>query len=451
MSETTSLKYYNESDIQSIADTIRDMTGSTSTLKVSDMSNFLQNTELKDRRVPVINRCEYVKYFDDISPYRNGVIDSTDNTKLSTNHTNFPLLSYEDGTDYSCFQFCGWFSNEACTTSINLNVISGAAYARFVPIDFFRTSVIFEEKEDDGTVEDPKIGVMKSMYAIRDLQLSTVGTVFKKLGTDNERINKSSTVYQRVNSVVHTTLATYAQYYLEYCNCFKSFNLTGVPKSQYDLAVKFTPYIVTRDGTEMRGIPNIISGNNYNDKIILLPLVINFADDITITSFSMDVSYDSTLFTFEGFEDTCPEFVVNSQNKSNGVITISGTASSEFSCKLKTITFIKLKLIIQTSSQGITKPIPDLVSIRILNQVWNNQDAIVHVNAPDLFVRSIRYAVDLADSNTSNTTANNTESTNTTSSAKVRKKNTNELIVTNFNEDIVDTIDFSELIQEEDN
>lgn len=425
--------YHNPEHINKIADVTRKLTGTTRKLKVQEMGNFLENTELKERKVPVVNGCMYVKYFDDITPYRNGTL-SEDGSTLTTNHTLFPLLTYEDGTDYQNFHFFGWFKDEECTQPVDNKVLDGSAYAKFLILEFLHTNMhaLFLSKDGADTT------VLRNIFPIHDLQLSSVGFYMKR--GENEKLATSTSVntalYMEIFNTpkLHTVIA---RQYFEHAANLYSYSLTGVPVDAYDSETTVACYIKTRDNTEMRGIPCCMSTNDSINNIMKLPVVVNA--DHAITSFSIDVSFDSTAYTFEGISNQHEDLNnVEFTDNGFGVIHISGEFSSEFNCILKSILSIKLKVIDASK-------IPDICTAKITNQSYLCNDKVVSMNIPDLFCRQIRYTYNKENETESiDTTATQSE---TNATAKTRRKSTGILEINNATDDIEDVIDFSETVQ----
>lgn len=184
------LRYYNEADIQRIADSARELLGTQSKFKVAELENALL---MSKKSVPINCYGIYSKYFDNISPYRNG-IQASDGSWTSY-HTNYPTLTYEDGYDYQEYIFYGWYTDAMCTQRLNADKYSGGAYAKFVSNKNIAITFIsspYTPLNENGSAD------LRLAFPLPDLDLSAVGVYYSYNGSAYT-FNWSSTAVKAIS------------------------------------------------------------------------------------------------------------------------------------------------------------------------------------------------------------------------------------------------------------
>lgn len=393
------LRYYDEDDIQKIADSTRNLIGSESKLKVSQIGDYLITKELKDKRVPVNSKGFYIKYFTDISPYRNGVISSDDSTTLSSNHTLYPKLSYEDGYDYQKYIFFGWYTDKNCTSNqISKVAFTGGAYAKFVPIDLFTGHIYADEITDVDPSE--KIN-LTCVFGVPDEYFSGATLKFRLGGYDRtQRSGDLSTkVYDRVISK-NSTYRICAEELNEHAKYVFVWMLTNVASVNYNLPVVINICILLSDGTELILQSYSSSTNEIFNNIVHVPIVMNSVYPINQGKF--DVQFNPNIFTYHDYDNclTTDNLIIDTSDVSNGILHISFNFNEETTLT-ESITNLKF-----TSNDTI----PEYNIFRLSNQEFWNKSGQVFMHLEDAVYRrkEPRYVGDVASFSLNNIDISNT-------------------------------------------
>lgn len=263
------LRYYDEADIQKIADSCRYLIGSERKLKTSEMGDCLVNIELRNRKVPVDSNGYYIKYYADITPYRNGTVRGS---SLTSDHTNFPKLTYEDGVDYQNYLFVGWFTSSNVTgssNSVSHTTVPGGAYAKFINREYNRTQFY--------TVLDANgLHKIRMMNYLTDLDLNKI--IFKMKTASFSNSERETVLTSAYSALVYKDDVSlmYPKKYLINTNYGVAYNLHNIPDSALGAFMINRVDYRTMDGTIVRGFTEAtIIEHSLDFKGITIPLIIN--------------------------------------------------------------------------------------------------------------------------------------------------------------------------------
>ena len=180
-------------------------------------------------------------YYEDISAYRN------------------PNVAPEAPTGYV---FGGWYADAEYTEWLGTDVTSGNAWAKFLEDDVLSAKP--QIKLDNGALPTDSTS-LRVATTVDSLLYRRVSFFIEKQQSDGtysgNEFNTATTdengrmVYEKLyaigsNSETITYKPTAFSWQSDY---FKTFTLTGIPSSDYDVVIKVTPYWITMDGTLVRG------------------------------------------------------------------------------------------------------------------------------------------------------------------------------------------------------
>jgi len=286
------LRYYDEDDIQKIADSCRYLIGSERRLKTSEMGDFLKNHEIKTRKVNSDYKNIYYKYYDDISPYRQ-------HKDTNGYYVDYPSLTYEDGSDYNQYIFAGWFHTKNSTTTTILNATtSGPAYAKFIPASLLSSKV----QLGTGTTMDSAFAPIRILSCILDLALA-------KLACSLKIENEESVIYTSTNIYVGLYAGANYKFFAKDMNPYATYISAIVPNSIAnehfsDILTIKTGY-VTIDNTLVLGhsyrnkLEDYITAEINAEKTRNLPVIIRCPEPITNASF--DIQFDNSFYNYEQY------------------------------------------------------------------------------------------------------------------------------------------------------
>lgn len=376
------LRYYDEADIQKIADSTRALIGADSRLTVTEIGDYLQNKELADRRVPVNSKGIYVKHFADISLYRNGVVNSA-NTDLAANHTLYPKLTYTDGSNYSDYIFSGWFTDMKCTTGIsNLN-FSGPAYAKFIPIDLL-VPFVLNVDEIDGFDISEKVNV-RWVGTIPDLNIKMI--YFKYRLKNLGKVPSSISITKAFSGYTYKDdFKLNPREINEYASHLLVCRLDAIAAVNYDFNIGINWGILTHDGTEIIGPTGLSTTNQALDKIIHVPIVFN--NSINVKSGSFDLKFNQDIFEFSGYDDllTTSSLNVDTSDIIDGILHINFSFDEEKTL-VDSITNLRF------SNKIELEKLPDYYRFNLNNQIFynNTERVFMNISEPIWRKRELKY------------------------------------------------------------
>lgn len=372
------LRYYDEDDIQKIANTARSLVGTEEKLRVSEMADIIG---LRANKVLVNSKYEYCKFFSDISPYRV-------NKDSEGYYIDYPYLTYEDGSDFRNYIFAGFYHDEDLTSNISSSVTSGAAYARFIPIEGFRT-----HKTGHIYDESANTYIFRSAYTIPNLKFSKIGTEIKAQSfTTASAYSYSSNAYKMLyNFSYDTDWFVTAEDFTENSLFWSAHQLTSIPGSLMDCLIIYKPLYYTQCGTLVKTFFNVAAlqdalNNNFSVSMFLLN------SGKAITSFNFDVLFNANNFSYFRTIDCAllDEYTVTAEE---GVIHVSGKFNSP---TIINDTFLSLVFAMQVNTDTATgEASKDSLSMckhtfKVINQHWYCNDEEIYINMPDLVLNCVR-------------------------------------------------------------
>lgn len=286
------LRYYDEADIQKIADSTRKLIGNESKLKVSEIGDFLNNNEVKIRKVNCDHNNIYYKYYEDISPYRK-------NKNTNGYYIDYPSLTYEDGIDYTQYIFAGWFDTKySTTTTITSSKVSGPAYAKFIPASLLTVQV----QLGGGTTLDSPSTYIRIVSTVLDLNLSKLACSLK-FGNEETKIYTSNSIYYGLYAG-----ADY-KFFAKDINPFATYISAVVPDA---IENKYFSDILTIKAGYITIDNTLVLGSSYRCRIEdgitaeingltkrNLPVIINCPEPITNAVF--DLQFNNSFYNYEGY------------------------------------------------------------------------------------------------------------------------------------------------------
>lgn len=286
------LRYYDEDDIQKIADSTRFLIGNESKLKVSQMGDFLKNNEVRLKKVDSDYNNVCYKYYEDISPYRQ-------NKNSNGYYTDYPSLTYEDGIDYTQYIFAGWFNAPySATTTINNSKVSGPAYAKFIPASLLNLKV----QLGSGTTMESPSALIRMISTIFDTNLSKL-VYSLKVGNEESRLYTSTSIYYGLYA------GSDYKFFAKDVNPFATYITAVIPDA---IENKYFSDVLTMKAGYITLDNTIVLGHSYRNRIEdgitaeingvnkrNLSVIVNCPEPITHASF--DLHFNNSFYSYEGY------------------------------------------------------------------------------------------------------------------------------------------------------
>ena len=186
--------------------------------------------------------------FSETEPSRNVVVFYEDISAFRTEG------SYTHPTRAGCV-FSGWYEDEACTTPLGINTVSGSAYAKFVNQNVLRA----KWQVSAGTTADSESTNLRLVTSVDSVQYRNVGFNIKRNGeTYQNGTYTTKTVYSKIYGTDGTTVMDYVPS-TSFCSesqYFMTLRIQGVKTDKFDLEWEVAPFWTTLDGTVVTGITN---------------------------------------------------------------------------------------------------------------------------------------------------------------------------------------------------
>lgn len=325
-------------------------------------------------KVPADSNGSYMKWYDDISPYRNGVL-SEDGTALIEYHTLYPYLTLDDGIDYQDYVFAGWFLDENYK-NVSETAFTGGAYARFVPIDLGLPATFvkavdgsFDNKTNDGVC-----------FGMLDTKLKglTFRIRYGKFNNTPQEGNLSAKVYRSITELgaYSGNKALSARKFHPRAQLLYGVNINGITPINYDANVIWESVYVTNDGTKIV-FPFVTACiNDMRNMVIHLPIFIN--TDAEITKGTFDVQFPTNLFEYVTYIDclTTETVVVNTENVDKGILHIEVTNPK---VKCDTLLILKLQALFPTTYDVF----PEWNVFKTFNEHFENSQGPFYMKLPE--------------------------------------------------------------------
>lgn len=355
-----------------IADAIREKTGSVNKLSLDAMATAINEIAVDIPPCLTNDKGWVVKYYGDISQYRNGVISTEDTTVLSTNHSLYPYLTLDDGYDYQNYKFRGWFSDEVCETGLESTVMGGSAYAKFVLLDEFACTSYISK----GTSEESDKTNLTFVSPIFDLNINKTAIYYRY-----NNINATPSGNLNTSVFENHTLDGSANYVIESrrlhekSSFMTSVRMVNIASKNYDKSFYVNKHELTFDGTMVKGHTNSTTCRECFNNIINVPLVINSTEEITEANVSL--MFDTSIYEYVGYSDV-EKFnsleVDNTSFISNGILNIHGICTESKSID-ETFIILKFKV--------LSEEIPSKNVFRIIEQSYLNGTEEVTMYIPN--------------------------------------------------------------------
>lgn len=169
--------------------------------------------------------------------------------------------------------FAGWFTDEACTKTIDSSMQEGSAYAKFVPADILGLKAQVNAELTDNNTTNDDTGAIRFVTSVDTLNYSSIGFKIKR-GSGDEEDRASNKVYQQLYATGEAEDGTaktdkYSPSDLFNANAstyFKTWTYNKVPSSAYGIEITVTPYWVTLDGTTVtanQGMKTVNQGRSW--------------------------------------------------------------------------------------------------------------------------------------------------------------------------------------------
>lgn len=327
---------------------------------------------LRDREPIVPNKDRlFIKYYDDISPYRINKYEADSNGKEY--YKDYPKLTYQDGSDYQEWTFRGWFHDELCTDGIEHEIVSGGAYAKFVPL-------ILEEcrgRTNAGVTMDSSTATYRVIIRSADLHLNKLGMIVE---TPNGKVR------EYMASQVYTTLlfGENDEYRIKaretheamVNGVFLTYRVSGVPNSFFPQIWTIEGLYLTNDGTKIYGFPNIVRVQDSIENYINIPIVVN--TDNQATNIEFNVEYDSTTYSFVEGANTKGLFdTMNVEEVKSGLLKVT---LSNADAAVATLEGLLVNLRFKCNSIDAVAPV---TTFNVFNENIMNDGNKVYMNIPN--------------------------------------------------------------------
>jgi len=226
-----------------------------------------------------------------------------------------------DKEGYEDYVFAGWYRDFACTIPVGKSVTTGQFFAKYLPADTF--SVKFQTTKDFS--EEDSTAKLRMVSTVDNLKYSAVGfdIVYRAGEAEEEAIaHNTQTVYPKIeaneNGVDYQYSPNIFDLNSEY---FVTATLVGIGQADYDKAIKVTPYVVTKDGTKSTGTARYVRMEDVYMDMINVPVTVN--NIVEEQSGTIKLSYNQTLFTYEGLFDQGDFGTTTVTDNKNGTISIT--------------------------------------------------------------------------------------------------------------------------------
>ncbi len=195
---------------------------------------------------------------------------------------------------YRDWIFAGWFTDEACSTAIAKDTVSGVYYAKFVPAELLsvRCQTL---KDTDAAARNSKLRVVST---VDNLNYNRVGFAFK-MGDKKSFEFDTTTVYQRIEEVAGGVSFDYVpKDFHPLAGYFTTVTLINISNEDFQTGFLISPYWETRDGTVVYGVSRYARIEDSYRNIVNVPVRL-YTDQEAAAGY-LEVGYDSSIYEYVG-------------------------------------------------------------------------------------------------------------------------------------------------------
>ena len=195
-------------------------------------------------------------------------------------------------SDYKDWIFAGWYTDQACTTTVSETTVSGSYWAKFVPSEVLsvkcQVSVDTDEKSEKG-----KLRIVSTVDSLK----------YSKVGFDITFKGKTipystSKVYTKIEAAAKGVEYGFSPNIFDLqSEYFITATLININNEDFGEGVLVKPYWVTKDGTKVYGMSRYARVEDSYLNIVNVP--VRLYSDTSVNSSEVTVQYDATMLKYE--------------------------------------------------------------------------------------------------------------------------------------------------------
>lgn len=152
------------------------------------------------------------------------------------------------------YVFAGWFTDEACTTPVAVDTVSGSAYAKWVTKDVLSVKA----QVLAGTTTASESTDLRFLTTVDSLDYQNIGFRITINGKTNTPA--STSVYKAITARSNgAVVAKDPTVFSEVSEYFHTYTITKIPSSAFGTGITVTPYWTTLDGTVANGVARTLT------------------------------------------------------------------------------------------------------------------------------------------------------------------------------------------------